>query len=102
MLAAQSGISGSTRLGRGVLMAGQSGIVGHVQLGDGSRVAAKSAVTKDVPPGTTVAGIPAVEIGRWRRATAALARLPEFMRRVRRDGVRSQRPTDFEGEDDGR
>ena len=84
LLAAQAGISGSTRLGRGVMMAGQSGIVGHVRLGDGVRVAAKSAVTKDVPAGTTVAGVPAVEIGRWRRATAAMARLPRLFRRVAR------------------
>ncbi|MFQ5670406.1 MAG: UDP-3-O-(3-hydroxymyristoyl)glucosamine N-acyltransferase [Acidobacteriota bacterium] len=83
MIAAQAGISGSTRLGRGILMAGQSGIVGHVTLGDGARVAAKSAVTKDVPAGRTVAGIPAVEIGRWRRAAAVLTRLPEVLRRLR-------------------
>jgi UDP-3-O-[3-hydroxymyristoyl] glucosamine N-acyltransferase len=82
LLAGQAGISGSTRLGRGVMMAGQSGIVGHVSLGDGSRVAAKSAVTKDVPPGRTVAGVPAVEIGRWRRGAALLNRLPELLRRL--------------------
>ncbi len=82
LLAAQSGISGSTRLGRGVMMAGQSGIVGHVALGDGARVGAKSAVTKDVAAGATVAGIPAVEMGRWRRAAAALNRLPDLLRRV--------------------
>ena len=80
MLAAQSGISGSTRLGTRVTMAGQSGIVGHVVLGDGARVAAKSAVTKNVAPGTTVAGIPAVEIGRWRRGVAALSRLSRSWR----------------------
>ncbi len=82
LLAAQSGISGSTQLGRGVVMAGQSGIVGHVKIGDGARVAAKSAVTKSVAPGLTVAGVPAVEIGRWRRSVAALNRLPAQMRRL--------------------
>lgn len=84
LLAAQSGISGSTRLQRGVQMGGQSGIVGHVTLGDGVRVAAKSAVTKNIPAGTTVAGIPAVEIGKWRRATAAVARLPDRLRQLAR------------------
>ena len=82
LLAGQAGVSGSTRLGRGVMMAGQSGIVGHVSLGDGSRVAAKSAVTKDVPPGRTVAGIPAIDIGRWRRGAALLNRLPDLLRRL--------------------
>ena len=82
LLAAQAGISGSTRLGRSVMMAGQSGIVGHVELGDGARVGAKTAVTKDVPAGVTVAGIPAVEISRWRRAAAAFNRLPEALRRL--------------------
>jgi UDP-3-O-[3-hydroxymyristoyl] glucosamine N-acyltransferase len=82
LLAAQSGISGSTRLGRGVIMAGQSGAVGHITLGDGARVAAKSAVTKDVPPGVTVAGVPAVEIARWRRAAAVFTRVPEALRRL--------------------
>ncbi|MFQ5719051.1 MAG: UDP-3-O-(3-hydroxymyristoyl)glucosamine N-acyltransferase [Acidobacteriota bacterium] len=84
LLAAQAGISGSTRLGRSVMMAGQSGIVGHVRLGDGVRVAAKSAVTKDVKAGVTVAGVPAVEISRWRRATAAVSRLPRLLARVSR------------------
>jgi UDP-3-O-[3-hydroxymyristoyl] glucosamine N-acyltransferase len=82
LLAGQAGVSGSTSLGRGVMMAGQSGIVGHVSLGDGARVAAKSAVTKDVPPGRTVAGIPAIDIGRWRRGAVLLNRLPDLLRRL--------------------
>ncbi|MFQ5768241.1 MAG: UDP-3-O-(3-hydroxymyristoyl)glucosamine N-acyltransferase [Acidobacteriota bacterium] len=84
LLAAQAGISGSTRLGAAVQMAGQSGIVGHVLVGEGVRVAAKSAVTRSIEPGLTVAGIPAVEIGRWRRAAAAFPRLPQMMKRLAR------------------
>ena len=82
MLISQVGISGSTRLGKGVIMGGQSGAVGHIEIGDGARVAAKTAVTKNVPPGTTVAGVPAVEIMKWRRGVAALNRLPAQMRRM--------------------
>ena len=88
MLVSQVGISGSTRLGRGVIMGGQSGAVGHIEIGDGARVAAKTAVTKDVPPGMTVAGVPAVEIHRWRRGVAALNRLPGHLRRLALAGGR--------------
>ena len=87
MLAAQSGVSGSTRLGARVTMAGQSGIVGHVVLGDGARVAAKAAVTKSVAPGMTVAGIPAVDIGRWKRSVATLSRLSRSWRGARARGA---------------
>jgi UDP-3-O-[3-hydroxymyristoyl] glucosamine N-acyltransferase len=46
-------------------------------------VAAKSAALSTVPPGTTVAGIPAVELRKWRRQAALLARLEEIHRRLR-------------------
>ena len=41
-------------------------------------------IIADVESGTTVAGMPAVEIGLWRRTAGALLRLPELLRRVRR------------------
>lgn len=84
LLVAQSGISGSTRLGRSVIFAGQSGAVGHIEIGDGARVGAKSAVTGDLPPGAFVIGHPAIEAGLWRRAVAVFARLPEIRHRLMR------------------
>ena len=84
ILVAQSGIAGSTRLGAHVVIAGQSGIAGHLEVGAGARVAAKSAVFQDLPAGATVAGTPALPLPLWRRAQAALARLPETVRRIRR------------------
>jgi UDP-3-O-[3-hydroxymyristoyl] glucosamine N-acyltransferase len=80
---AQSGISGSTQLGKGVILAGQSGAVGHITIGDGSKIGAKSAVTHDLPAGSFVIGHPAVEAGVWKRAVAAFVRLPEILRRLR-------------------
>jgi UDP-3-O-[3-hydroxymyristoyl] glucosamine N-acyltransferase len=84
LLAAQVGLAGSTKLGRGVQMGGQAGAAGHLTIGDGAQVAAQSGVPSSVPPGQVVGGYPAVEVGLWRRTSAALLRLPELLRRVRR------------------
>jgi UDP-3-O-[3-hydroxymyristoyl] glucosamine N-acyltransferase len=84
ILVSQSGISGSTRLGKGVIVAGQSGAVGHITIGDGARVGAKSAVTKDVPPGVLVTGIPAREHKAWLKERALVARLEDVVARLRR------------------
>jgi UDP-3-O-[3-hydroxymyristoyl] glucosamine N-acyltransferase len=83
ILCGQAGIAGSTRLGDGVVLAGQAGVSGHIELGDRVQVAAKSAALAPVPPGTAVAGIPAVELRKWRRQVALLARLEPMSRRLR-------------------
>jgi UDP-3-O-[3-hydroxymyristoyl] glucosamine N-acyltransferase len=83
ILCGQAGIAGSTRLGDYVVLAGQSGVAGHIELGDRVQVAAKSAALTSVQPGTTVAGIPAVEMRKWRRQAVLVARLEEMQRRLR-------------------
>jgi UDP-3-O-[3-hydroxymyristoyl] glucosamine N-acyltransferase len=84
MLAAQVGLSGSTRLGAWVRVGGQAGFAGHIRIGDGAQIAAQSGVANDVAPGATLGGTPAIDVRLWRRISAALLRLPELLRRVRR------------------
>jgi len=83
-IAAQTGLSGSTRVGRFVRIGGQVGSAGHLSIGDGAQIAAQSGIPNDVPAGSIIAGYPAVEIRTWRRVSAAVLRLPELLRRVRR------------------
>ncbi len=83
ILVSQSGISGSTRLGRYVVMGGQAGAAGHLSLGDGAQVTAKTAVMKDVPPGALVSGIPARPRGDWARSQAAVARLGKMRQQLK-------------------
>jgi UDP-3-O-[3-hydroxymyristoyl] glucosamine N-acyltransferase len=83
ILCGQAGIAGSARLGDGVVLAGQAGVAGHIQLGDRVQVAAKSAALASVEAGTAVAGIPAVEIRKWRRQAVLISRLEEMSRRLR-------------------
>lgn len=82
LIAAQSGLSGSSTLGDGAMMGGQSGLADHVTVGAGSAVAAKSAVFSDVGPREMVAGVPAIPISRWRRIVAVQSRLPELWKRL--------------------
>ena len=83
VIAAQSGVSGSTKLGRNVMVGGQVGIVGHIQIADGSRINAQSGVTKSLKtPNSAVTGSPAFEYTSALRAQAAARKLPAFEKRI--------------------
>ena len=84
ILCGQAGIAGSARLGDGVVLAGQAGVAGHLTLGDRVQVAAKSAALSSVEPGVTVAGIPAIEMGKWRREVVLRGRLEKRLAEVNR------------------
>lgn len=75
VIVAQTGISGSTRLGDFVMTGGQSGFAGHLSVGSGARVAAQSGVMRDVPPGGEVMGSPAVATKQYMRQVAHLSKL---------------------------
>lgn len=96
ILCGQVGIAGSARLGDYVVMGGQSGASGHLAIGRGAQVAGKSAVFQTIPAGTKVGGIPAVELGRWRRQSALAQKLEELWRRVRALEKRGRLPSEEE------
>lgn len=83
VIAAQAGISGSTRIGSGVMIGGQAGIVGHIQVGDGAKVNAQSGVSKSIEPGKAVTGSPAYDYTSALRSQAVSRRLPELEKRVK-------------------
>lgn len=56
----------------GVLVGAGAKILGNIEIGMGAKVAAGSVVLRDVPPHTTVAGIPARVVGRCTVAQPAL------------------------------
>ena len=83
VIAAQSGVSGSTKLGNNVMVGGQVGIVGHIQIADGSKINAQSGVTKSLKaPNSAVTGSPAFEYTSALRAQAAARKLPAFEKRI--------------------
>jgi len=75
IIAGQTGIAGSTTLGRNVVMAAQSGATGHIKIADFTTVAGRGGVTKNTEPGKTYAGFPMLEHKEWLKFNAKLARL---------------------------
>ena len=57
VIAAQAGVSGSTKIGNNVMIGGQAGIVGHIYIADGARINAQSGVSKSITsPNSAVTG----------------------------------------------
>ena len=83
VIAAQTGVSGSTKIGNGVMIGGQAGIVGHIQIGDGAKINAQSGVSKSLEPGKAVTGSPAFEYTAALRSQAVNRKLPELEKRVK-------------------
>jgi UDP-3-O-[3-hydroxymyristoyl] glucosamine N-acyltransferase len=83
VLAAQAGLAGSTRLGRGVWVGGQAGFAGHLDVGDNAVITAQSGTSHDIPPKAIVSGSPAFDNQTWLRSVALLPKLPALSRRIR-------------------
>jgi UDP-3-O-[3-hydroxymyristoyl] glucosamine N-acyltransferase len=83
VIAAQAGVSGSTKIGKNVMIGGQAGIVGHIQIADGSRINAQSGVSKSMKePYGTVTGSPAADYTSVLRSQAVFRNLPEMEKRI--------------------
>lgn len=84
IIVGQTGIAGSAKLGTGVVLGGQTAVRDHITIGDGAMVAARSALANNVPPKSTVSGMPALPHRQSLREQAALRRLPELIVQVRK------------------
>jgi UDP-3-O-[3-hydroxymyristoyl] glucosamine N-acyltransferase len=83
VIAAQAGISGSTKLGSGVMVGGQAGIVGHISLADGTKINAQSGVSKSVKiPNTALTGSPAYDYTAMLRSQAVFRNLPDLEKKI--------------------
>lgn len=81
LIAAMTGLSGSTIVGDGVLMGGGVGTSGHLSIGDGSVIHGRAAVTKDWPAGSKLAGAPAQDIRDFWRELAVMRKLSKGEKR---------------------
>ncbi len=84
VIAAQTGISGSTKIGKNVMLGGQVGTVGHITIADGSKIAGQSGVTKSIKdPNKSFNGTPASDYASSLRIQVMTRNLPDLEIRVK-------------------
>ncbi|RZK43946.1 MAG: UDP-3-O-(3-hydroxymyristoyl)glucosamine N-acyltransferase [Pedobacter sp.] len=83
VVAAQSGISGSTKLGENSVIGGQVGIAGHLILGKGTQVGAQAGINFNTEENKQWHGSPAQPLKEWMRSTVIFKKLPEVDKRIR-------------------
>lgn len=82
MMAAQTGIAGSSKTGKHVILGGQVGVVGHVELEDKVMVSSQSGVSKSLKSGV-YRGSPAIPIHEYHRQEARLRKIQEYFARIK-------------------
>ncbi len=83
VIAAQTGVSGSTKLGKNMMVAGQVGFAGHLEIADGTVIMAQSGIPNSIrEEGKTFFGYPAKERGKALRIEALIRSLPELAQEV--------------------
>ena len=83
VIAAQTGIAGSSEVGDNVTMGGQVGIAGHISIGNNVMIAAQSGVSGNVKDGEIISGSPAFSIKEWRNSVVLFKKLPELFKKIK-------------------
>lgn len=84
VIAAQTGISGSTKVGKNVMFGGQVGTAGHISIADGSRINGQTGINKSIKePNKAFNGTPALEFSQSLRLQIMTKNLPELEKRVK-------------------
>ena len=84
VIAAQTGVSGSTKIGKNVMIAGQVGVAGHINVADGTKVGGQSGLTKSIlAENTAVDGTPAIDYKESLRAKTVFKRLPALEKKIK-------------------
>lgn len=80
VVAAQTGIAGSTRIGDSNRIGGQVGMAGHIKFGNRCEVGAQSGINKGYGDGKRIIGYPATDISTFAKSAVLIRRLPELFR----------------------
>ena len=82
-VAAQTGISGSTKFGKNCILAGQTGFAGHLNIANGTIITAQSGVGRNIKEENTIyEGSPAFRHKDFQKSYIYFRRLSELVKRI--------------------
>ena len=83
VIAAQTGISGSTKLGKRCILGGQVGLAGHIQIADGTIFGAQAGQANSITkPDQMFMGSPAFDLRTFQRSSIAFKNLAEMQKMI--------------------
>ncbi len=82
VISAQSGISGSTKIGSRNILAGQVGLIGHIEIADNVIIMAQSGVSKSITKPGQYFGSPAKEAKNALKLEAHVRNIPDYVDRI--------------------
>lgn len=85
VIAAQTGIAGSSQIGENCQIGGQAGIAGHIKIADGTMVQAQSGIGGNIKgPNAKLYGSPAIDYHNYLKSYAVFRKLPEVIQEIRK------------------
>lgn len=82
-IAAQTGISGSTKIGRHCLIGGQVGFAGHINIADEVKIGAQAGIANNIKEkGAVLQGSPAISLVNFQKSSIVFKTLPDLRREV--------------------
>jgi UDP-3-O-[3-hydroxymyristoyl] glucosamine N-acyltransferase len=82
VMAALSGISGSTKVGKNCMIGGQVGMSGHITIGDNVKIGAQAGIISNVKDNETIIGSPAIDVRSFMRSSVYFKKLPELAQKI--------------------
>ena len=82
VIAAQTAVAGSTKVGEYCVIGGQVGISGHLKLGNKLQIQAQSGISKNLKDGSVVQGSPAFGYNDYFKSYASFKNLPKIVSSV--------------------
>lgn len=82
VIAAQTGIAGSTKIGENCMIGGQVGIVGHITIGNNVKIQAQSGIGRNVKDNEILQGSPALPYSVYNKSYVHFKNLPKTMNRI--------------------
>lgn len=83
VMAAQTGISGSTKIGKNCMFGGQVGLAGHIKIANGTKIGAQAGLLGGVKEeNTIIIGSPAIDLKKFLKSSIIFKNLPELKTKV--------------------
>ncbi|MCI0381619.1 MAG: UDP-3-O-(3-hydroxymyristoyl)glucosamine N-acyltransferase [Chlamydiae bacterium] len=82
LIAAQSGIAGSSKTGKNVFMGGQTGVVGHVTITSQVMIATRGGVSKSLLHSGKFAGSPVMPLHEYNRQQVHLRQIEKYLKKI--------------------